>query len=67
MQIVILISQIRVNSMSIVRVKSADVNGLLDQFGKFSPTEGALTSNIEQVCLHSMSFSPTPFAICCLV
>jgi hypothetical protein len=65
MQTVILISQIRVNSMTIVRMKSADVNGLPDQFRKFSPTGGALTSNVEQVCLHSMPFFPTPFAICC--
>ncbi|XP_062154808.1 uncharacterized protein LOC133862909 isoform X1 [Alnus glutinosa] len=48
-QIVVLISQIRVNSMTIVRMKSADVNGLPDQFRKFSPTGGALTSNVEQV------------------
>lgn len=49
MQIVMLISQIRVNSMAIVRMKSADVNGLSDLFRKSSHSEGALTSNVEQV------------------
>ncbi|KAF5467557.1 hypothetical protein F2P56_017372 [Juglans regia] len=48
-QIVILISQIRVNSMTIFRMKSADVNGPLHQFGKFSHSEVSLTSNVEQV------------------
>ncbi|XP_041008260.1 uncharacterized protein LOC121252549 isoform X11 [Juglans microcarpa x Juglans regia] len=47
--IVILISQIRVNSMTIFRMKSADVNGPLHQFGKFSHSEVSLTSNVEQV------------------
>lgn len=51
MQIVILISQIRVNSMTIFRMKSADVNGPLHQFGKFSHSEVSLTSNVEQVCV----------------
>ncbi|XP_024029703.1 SET and MYND domain-containing protein 4 isoform X2 [Morus notabilis] len=46
-QVVIIISQIRVNSMAITRIKSIDVNGIVDQFGKFS--SGALTSNVEQV------------------
>ncbi|KAF5467559.1 hypothetical protein F2P56_017372 [Juglans regia] len=49
MLIVILISQIRVNSMTIFRMKSADVNGPLHQFGKFSHSEVSLTSNVEQV------------------
>ncbi|CAN6705423.1 unnamed protein product [Malus baccata var. baccata] len=48
-QIVILISQIRVNSMTIVRMKSIDHNGLEDQFGKLTPWGEGLTSNMEQV------------------
>lgn len=47
-QIVMLISQIRVNSMTIVRMKS-DVHGSVDLSRKFSPTGIVLTSNIEQV------------------
>ncbi|KAL5569695.1 hypothetical protein UlMin_026270 [Ulmus minor] len=46
-QIVIIVSQIRVNSMTIVRIKSIDVHDLVDQYGKSS--SGALTSNVEQV------------------
>ncbi|PON71106.1 N-terminal acetyltransferase A, auxiliary subunit [Parasponia andersonii] len=46
-QVVILIAQIRVNSMTIVRIKSADVHGLDSQFKRVSP--GALTSYVEQV------------------
>ncbi|GLT28065.1 hypothetical protein SLA2020_030220 [Shorea laevis] len=48
-QIIILLSQIRVNSMRIVHVKSSDVFGLQDQFGKLLPSEPALTSSMEQV------------------
>ncbi|XP_008234145.1 PREDICTED: SET and MYND domain-containing protein 4 [Prunus mume] len=47
-QIVILISQIRVNSMTVVRMKSIDQHGLED-IGKFSSLGGGLTSNVEQV------------------
>ncbi|TQD98591.1 hypothetical protein C1H46_015839 [Malus baccata] len=47
--IVILISQIRVNSMTIVRMKSIDHHGLEDQFGKLTPWGEGLTSNMEQV------------------
>lgn len=39
--------------MAITRIKSIDVNGIVDQFGKFS--SGALTSNVEQVHI-SVSF-----------
>ncbi|XP_062092271.1 uncharacterized protein LOC133798096 isoform X2 [Humulus lupulus] len=46
-QVVILISQIRVNSMTIVRMKSTDIHGHDDQFDKVS--SGALTSSVEQV------------------
>lgn len=59
MQIVILISQIRVNSMTVFRMKSADVNGPLHQFGKFSHSEVSLTSNVEQVCVWGVSFFPS--------
>ncbi|KAK9913904.1 hypothetical protein M0R45_037708 [Rubus argutus] len=48
-QIVILISQIRVNSMTVVLMKSIDYYDLVGQFGKFSSLEGGPTSNVEQV------------------
>ncbi|XP_059627848.1 uncharacterized protein LOC132270675 isoform X2 [Cornus florida] len=48
-QFVILLSQIKVNSMAIVRMKYLDVYGPLTQSGKFSPAGDALTSNVEQV------------------
>ncbi|XP_057949384.1 uncharacterized protein LOC131144640 isoform X2 [Malania oleifera] len=48
-QIVILICQIRVNSMTIVRMKLNDVPENLDYGTKISCSGGALTSNVEQV------------------
>lgn len=48
-QVVVLISQIRVNSMTIVRMKSSDIHGHDDQSDKVS--SGALTSSVEQVRL----------------
>ncbi|KAL6131750.1 hypothetical protein ACLB2K_070123 [Fragaria x ananassa] len=48
-QIVILTSQIRVNSMTIVRMKFPDHHELEDQFGNLSPWKGGPTSNVEQV------------------
>ncbi|PRQ59689.1 putative chromatin remodeling SET family [Rosa chinensis] len=48
-QIVILISQIRVNSMTVVRMKFIDQHELVDQFGNLSSWEGGPTSNVEQV------------------
>ncbi|KAL5568230.1 hypothetical protein UlMin_024805 [Ulmus minor] len=46
-QIVIIVSQIRVNSMTIVGIKSIDVHDLVYQYRKSSSR--ALTSNVEQV------------------
>ncbi|KAJ0045831.1 hypothetical protein Pint_05246 [Pistacia integerrima] len=48
-QIVILISQIRVNSMAIVRMKSYD-DRPPNQFGDTVPGGSPLTSSVEQVC-----------------
>ncbi|OMO89946.1 Zinc finger, MYND-type [Corchorus olitorius] len=50
-QIVILLSQIRVNSMAIVRMKSSDAYDQQDWFQKFfsGEAEAALTSSVEQV------------------
>ena len=48
MQVVIIISQIKVNCMTVVRLKSKDARGLSDQFGEF-PSCAYLTSNVEQV------------------
>ncbi|XP_017984570.1 PREDICTED: SET and MYND domain-containing protein 4 isoform X1 [Theobroma cacao] len=50
-RIVILLSQIRMNSMAIVRMKSSDVYDQQDWFRKFSSGEAetALTSSVEQV------------------
>lgn len=48
MQVVIIISQIKVNCMTVVRLKSIDAHGLSDQFGEF-PSSAYLTSNVEQV------------------
>ncbi|OIW15313.1 hypothetical protein TanjilG_10753 [Lupinus angustifolius] len=47
-QVVIIISQIKVNCMTIVRLKSIDAHVLSDQFGEF-PSNAYLTSNVEQV------------------
>ncbi|XP_058075952.1 uncharacterized protein LOC131224678 isoform X7 [Magnolia sinica] len=48
-QLVILISQIRVNSMAVVRMKSSESYGPLEQLGKLSAKYDALTSSVEQV------------------
>lgn len=50
MQVVIIFSQIKVNCMTVVRMRSIDAHGLQDQFGE-SPTSAYLTSNVEQVCV----------------
>ncbi|KAL5542219.1 hypothetical protein UlMin_009929 [Ulmus minor] len=55
--IVIIVSQIRVNSMTIVCIKSIDVHDLVDQYGKSSL--GALTSNVEQPNIHAYFISCT--------
>ena len=56
MQVVIIISQIKVNCMTIVRLKSIDAHGLSGRFGEFPFQSGAhSTSNVEQVdifCEH---------------
>lgn len=64
MQIVILLSQIRVNSMAIVRMKSSDVYDQQDWFRKFSSGEAetALTSSVEQVCF-TVAFHSFPLSI----
>uniref|UniRef100_A0A5B7BBN2 Putative SET and MYND domain-containing protein 4 isoform X1 n=1 Tax=Davidia involucrata TaxID=16924 RepID=A0A5B7BBN2_DAVIN len=56
-QIVILLSQIKVNSMAIVRMNFLDVYGPLTQSGKFSPAGNALTSNVEQVRVGQAIYS----------
>ncbi|KAH1255539.1 RNA polymerase II-associated protein 3 [Glycine max] len=49
-QVVIIISQIKVNCMTIVRLKSIDAHGLSGRFGEFPFQSGAhSTSNVEQV------------------
>ncbi|XP_061356654.1 histone-lysine N-methyltransferase ASHR1 isoform X2 [Gastrolobium bilobum] len=49
-QVVIIISQIKVNCMTVVRLKSIDARGRSDQFGEFPFQSSAyLTSNVEQV------------------
>lgn len=54
MQIVLLLSQIRVNSLAIVRMKSMDVQQQADLFGKPLRSEGTLTAAVEQVNLASV-------------
>ncbi|KAI8031024.1 hypothetical protein LOK49_LG01G01123 [Camellia lanceoleosa] len=54
---VILLSQIKVNSMAIVRMKFPDVYCSMDQSGKFSQAGGALTSNLEQVRVGQAVYS----------
>jgi len=50
MQVVIIISQIKVNCMTVVRLKSIDAHGQSGHFGEFSFQSGAhSTSNVEQV------------------
>ncbi|KAF2296955.1 hypothetical protein GH714_013546 [Hevea brasiliensis] len=46
---IILVSQIRVNAMAVIRMKSTDVHCPPDQFGKFSHIGDALTSSVDQV------------------
>ncbi|XP_021601179.1 SET and MYND domain-containing protein 4 isoform X5 [Manihot esculenta] len=46
---IILVSQIRVNAMAVVRMKSTDFHCLPDQFGKFSNIGDALTCSVDQV------------------
>ncbi|KAF5188619.1 Kinesin-like protein kin-12e [Thalictrum thalictroides] len=48
-QLVIIICQIRVNSMAVVHMKSQESNWSLEHPGKVLPHEVSLTSNIEQV------------------
>ncbi|XP_037497249.1 SET and MYND domain-containing protein 4 isoform X3 [Jatropha curcas] len=48
-QTIILVSQIRVNAMAVVRMKSIDSCCPLDQFRKFSHIGDALTSSVDQV------------------
>ncbi|KAG8633606.1 SET and MYND domain-containing protein 4 isoform X3 [Manihot esculenta] len=48
-QTIILVSQIRVNAMAVVRMKSTDFHCLPDQFGKFSNIGDALTCSVDQV------------------
>ncbi|XP_045822839.1 uncharacterized protein LOC123915682 isoform X2 [Trifolium pratense] len=49
-QVVIVISQIKVNCMTVVRLKSIDAHGLSDQSGGFTFHSSVhLTSNVEQV------------------
>ncbi|KAJ9167327.1 hypothetical protein P3X46_021990 [Hevea brasiliensis] len=48
-QTIILVSQIRVNAMAVIRMKSTDVHCPPDQFGKFSHIGDALTSSVDQV------------------
>lgn len=50
MQVVIIISQIKVNSMTVVRLKSTDAHGLSGHVGEFpSQSSTHSTSNVEQV------------------
>ncbi|XP_077223586.1 tetratricopeptide repeat (TPR)-like superfamily protein isoform X2 [Tasmannia lanceolata] len=56
-QLVILISQIKVNSMAIVHMKSLDAYGALGQSGKLSAIEDALISNVEQVRVGQAIYS----------
>lgn len=48
MQVVIIFSQIKVNCMTVVRMRSIDAHGLQDQSGE-SPACADLTSSVEQV------------------
>lgn len=63
MQTIILISQIRVNSMAIVRMKSVDIHGPPDQFARFSSIGDAFTSSVEQVRAYAMVL-PLPLFPC---
>lgn len=57
MQIIIIMCQIRLNSMAIIRMKSSDPNALQDLNRKFSSDGGASASAIEQVSADSMLFA----------
>ncbi|KAF8397071.1 hypothetical protein HHK36_018709 [Tetracentron sinense] len=57
MQLVILLSQIKVNSMAVAHMKSRDASRPLGQPRRLSPTEGALTSNVEQVRVGQAIYS----------
>ncbi|XVF41271.1 hypothetical protein PTKIN_Ptkin01aG0267200 [Pterospermum kingtungense] len=48
-RIVVLLSQIKVNSMAIVRMKSSDFSDQQDWFQKFSSSEPEAASSVEQV------------------
>lgn len=48
-QLVILIAQIRVNSMAVVHMKSSEAYGALKQSGRLSQNEDPLITNVEQV------------------
>lgn len=61
LQLVILIAQIKVNSMAIIRIKSRDADGPLDQSGILGLTGDTLTSNAQQVSLYIIDSIPTLF------
>ncbi|WCJ34891.1 Tetratricopeptide repeat (TPR)-like superfamily protein [Euphorbia peplus] len=48
-QTIVLLSQIRVNAMAVVRMKSIDARHSTNEFQNFSQTGGAPTSSVEQV------------------
>ncbi|XP_056172101.1 uncharacterized protein LOC115664565 isoform X2 [Syzygium oleosum] len=48
-QVIIIMCQIRLNSMAIIRMKSSDLNAPQNPHRKFSSSEGASASTIEQV------------------
>ncbi|KAL6980953.1 hypothetical protein U1Q18_022589 [Sarracenia purpurea var. burkii] len=54
---VTLLSQIKVNSMAIVRMKFLDVYGSLDEAGKLSQDGAALTNNVEQIKVGQAIYS----------
>jgi len=57
MQVVIIISQIKVNCMTIVRLKSIDAPGLSGHFGEFPfKSDAHSTSNVEQVDILPLVF-----------
>ncbi|GAB4827732.1 hypothetical protein Ancab_034618 [Ancistrocladus abbreviatus] len=60
-KVVILIAQIRVNSMAVVRVRSADLHHPLDQSESSSPVGGTSTSDMEQVRVGQAIYSTGSF------
>lgn len=54
MQLVLLISQIKVNSIAVVGMKFMDGYSSLDQLVNFSAAGCASTSNLEQVCAYEL-------------